>query len=231
MKRALLAGVTICAMMIGMTVTANATLIVDGRVNYAGADRQLIYDTDLNITWLDYTSEGMNWAPQKAWADNLSLTINGIVFDDWRLPVTLNTGISPVNPMDFTGTYSQGYNNSSSELGHLYYTELGGKGLFDASGSWQADYGLANTGPFENLLWGTSYWSETEYPYGNEGTWCLLMVNGAQMLVSKEGSGYRSGLAVISGSTVAEPVPEPSTFILFATGLAGFGFWRKKKRL
>jgi len=68
----------------------------------------LIYDTDLNITWLqDATLSGstMTWLDASAWADNL--LFQG--FDDWRLPVS-----------DSSCT---GNNCTGSEMGHLFYDE------------------------------------------------------------------------------------------------------------
>jgi len=68
----------------------------------------LIYDTDLNITWLqDAALSGttMTWFDASAWADNL--IFQG--FDDWRLPIS-----------DSSCT---GNNCSGSEMGHLFYDE------------------------------------------------------------------------------------------------------------
>jgi len=54
------------------------------------------------------------------------------------------------------GTTTAGYNITSSEMGHLYYTELGNDGYFDTSGnttgcSESSPYCLTNTGDFQNL--------------------------------------------------------------------------------
>lgn len=92
-----------------------------------GADslgNKLIYDTDLNIIWYDYTKSRDTWQNQVNWASNLSVTFGSQTFDDWRLPNTVD------GPMTWSygGSTSYGYNNTSSEMGHLYYTELGNLG-------------------------------------------------------------------------------------------------------
>src|SRR3972149_3477866 len=111
----------------------------------------MIYDTDLNITWLKdanyaqtsgYDADGMmTWFSAKSWAENL--VYGG--YDDWRLPSAIN--------QDGTGPY-WAYrcepHITGSELGHLYYVELGNSEP------------LTNTGPFLNMQ-NSSYWFGTEY--------------------------------------------------------------------
>ena len=91
------------------------------------------YDTDLNITWLsDANVNGaMNWDTAVAWAEGLSF--GG--YSDWRLP---------------TSDTCQFYNCTGSEMGHLWYVELGNTGA------------VTNTGGFQNLQ-GGSYWSGTAF--------------------------------------------------------------------
>ena len=92
----------------------------------------LIYDTVLDITWMQdmnyamtsgYDSDGkMTWDEAIAWVDQLEY--GG--FDDWRLPAT------PDEPAVWTidGTGTQGYNITTSELGYMYYVNLGNQGLY-----------------------------------------------------------------------------------------------------
>ncbi len=83
-------------MVIGMatlwsTGAARATLITESvTVNYSGAERNLIYDTDLDITWLDYSNDNDTWDNQVAWAGGLSFDIGGITYDNGgcRRPLT-----------------------------------------------------------------------------------------------------------------------------------------------
>lgn len=109
----------------------------------------LIYDQDLNVTWLQTASnvprlwtETYNGAAgAKPYAENFTHydPVRNITLSDWRLPVTT------VSPSGAVG-----------ELGHLFYTELGN----------HLGGPLTNRGPFANLV-GYWYWTGTEVP----GTW------------------------------------------------------------
>ena len=93
----------------------------------------LIYDDVLNVTWLadmnyaktsGYDSDGlMNFTNANAWA--ASLVYGG--FSDWRLPSTMvndTTCGSVPHPIADT---SKEYNCTGSEMGKLYYEDLGGE--------------------------------------------------------------------------------------------------------
>ena len=149
--------------------------------------------------WLDYSNMGpkgwgTTWAEQTAWADGLGavLTINlyseySVTWDDpnWRLPSTVD---GPFVVGD-DGTTTGGYNVTSSEMGHLYYTELGNLGYDATDGTHpQPGWGLANTGDFDHLL-PRSYWSGTEYAAISEIAlvWKISMDDGFQAINSKTG--------------------------------------------
>jgi hypothetical protein len=153
---------------------AQADLTVSGMGTIAGVagNYQLIYDTDLNVTWLDYT---FSWLDNKLptsyagrdgsmlWASELVVTVNGVSYDDWRLPTTVDE--SHFTRPTFNGTTSTGYNNpATSEMSHLFYTELGNNGYLNIDGSnnglLSAFDGLQNTGLFLNLI-SAVYWSGT----------------------------------------------------------------------
>ncbi len=76
---------------------------------------------------------------------------------NWRLPATLDGIWDPGTD----GTTTAGYNITSSELGHLYYTELGNNALYDTGGVVNPIHGLINKGDFDwlNIL---KYWSDTD---------------------------------------------------------------------
>jgi hypothetical protein len=82
-----------------LTPVSNAALIDQGN--------GLIYDDDLDITWLrnaNYPGSTMTWDEANAWAEGL---IYG-GYSDWRLPVS---------------DTCSGSGCSDSEMGHLYYSE------------------------------------------------------------------------------------------------------------
>lgn len=239
MKKKLLAGLATGLLVAGMASVSQATLLTIGTATYGGSDYNLIYDNDNNgnsVVWLDYTNSYINWSTQTSWAADLdsSLTYNidsayTVTWEDtaWRLPDTVDSAYS----WGYDGTTATGYNITSSEMGHLFYDELGNKGAFDTSGSFQPDYGLINTGDFDNLF-ACGYWSGTEYGAPSSYAWIFNMFTGYQGgSIKHESGGGDYGLAIRSGQvSAADPVPEPATMLLFGTGIAGLaGFNRRRK--
>jgi len=97
MKRILIFTV-LATLIVGLSSSASAALFDRGN--------GLIYDNDLNITWLqnaNYTGITMAWEEANAWASNL--IFKG--YDDWRLP-----------EFDCSGSTC-----SAGEMGHLYSIE------------------------------------------------------------------------------------------------------------
>jgi hypothetical protein len=204
-------------------------------VNAALIDRGngMIYDSDLNITWLQdanyaktshyqidyydgfgqlhtYTGQMSNWVEAKNWAE--SLVYGG--YDDWRLPKSLDTYFSLGND----GTTSGGYNVITSEMGYLYYIELGNAGYRKPDGTIDQNWGLKNPGLFTNIQ-PFHYWSETTRgDYGTPTAYYFNMNHGEQQ------AGYLNypnfyAWAVRDGDI--ESVPEPGMPVLLSIGLAG----------
>ncbi len=217
------------------TAWSSLTTIGTGTINGVSGDYNLIYDDVLDITWLDYTKSGNDWYNQVSWADSLVVSFNGQKYDDWRLPETfedqanMNGGVGHEGP-DASGyhNYREGYNMVNSEIGRLFYEDLGNKGYIATDGTNPSDYGLENTGDFENLVesW---YWG-TEYSVDLGRAWVFNIYSGGQGLYGKGWYDDGHGLAVRSGDVSV--VPEPTTWLLFGVGLLGLcllGFRKNEK--
>ena len=167
----------------------------------------LIYDDVLNVTWLQdtnyaktsgYDDDGsMNWYDAIEWVGQLEYS----GYDDWRLPATVD---GPVQP-GYDGTTTAGYNITNSEMGYMFYVELGNLGFTSTDGiAPQLGYGLTNAGPFLNLQSGTfdDYWSGTEYSLAPVSAWNFRMGQGRQHLSYKTSDDYRYAWAVRDGDVI-----------------------------
>ena len=151
----------------GMSGTAKSELFDrGGGLIYCDIlDITLLKDAHANGAWIN-----MDWHDAMAWAENLQYydSVRDVIWDDWRLP----------DPRNQNGTGPNlGYSFTGSEMGHIYYTELGNTALVG---------GFTNSGPFENIQTVLTYWMNMEYDplpgyayrfdfssgrmsYGNEG--------------------------------------------------------------
>jgi hypothetical protein len=194
--------------------TANATLTDNGN--------NLIYDSDLNITWYDPITTSMSWSAAMSWA--ASLTVGGTTAGSWRLPTTVDGPYV----WGYDGTGTTGYNITTSEMGYLYYVDLGNKGYYATDGTnpqpgWTL---LSNKGPFTNLRPDTYYWSgtETEFtPYPTQA-WVFTFGTGGQTVSYTYSDWY--ALAVHPGNV--NPVPIPAAVWLLGSGLIGLIGLRRK---
>ena len=209
----------IMLLVVGIAGLANADLIVRGTDSLGN---KLIYDTDLDITWYDYSNPMDIWANQVAWADALYISYAGSMITDWRLPTTDESGDKNVG---YDGTTVRGYNITSSELGHLFYEGLGGLGYYDTSGNYpQPEYGMQETEYFDNLF-STWYWSGTESTQNPTNAWCFSMDGGYQGDSTMVDSNFY-GLAVRDGDVA---VPISSTIWLLISGIIAFAGIRRFK--
>lgn len=144
--------------------TLASTLLLSSSYNpgLATEGYLLVYDDDIDVTWLrDAGSRGqMTLAEAQAFAAELNAA-NFAGGGAWRLPTTDLSGAGCTLP------YATGFACTGSELGHLYYTELGNPG----GGP------LTNRGPFVDLF-AAVYWSSTVDGFGD--AFVLNFFNGFQ---------------------------------------------------
>jgi hypothetical protein len=186
---------------------AHATLINNGN--------DLIYDTDLNITWYNPSVGNMTWDQASIWITSLNtLSIGGVT--GWRLPTALNY---------LNGSYpAYGYNVTESELGHLYYEELGNSAdMYNNS--------TLITGPFTNLQ-SVNYWTSTTDAKwaGTPGkAFAFSFITGGQGTASMDLVASYSVLAVHAGDiSAASHTPIPGAILLLGPGLVCLAVIRKK---
>lgn len=184
----------------------------------------LIYDTRLNVTWLQdanyvhtsgYDSDGaMIWYEAVIWAETLEYydSIRGVVWDDWRLPETLPVnGVSYDFNHSYDGSTDIGANISAigsaypgstgSEMAYMFHNSLGNLSFYDTSGNpYQTGGGLQNTEPFLNVQ-ASSYWSGTETD--SSSALVFFLGQGTQSSAGKEiGGGGLFSWAVRDGDVV-----------------------------
>ena len=213
-------------MALTLSSAAQATLFSRGT--------DMVYDDVLDVTWLkdaNYAQTSghdvdgrMNWAAANAWAGGL--TVGG--YTDWRL-----TDVKPVNNTAFNDAFSYngstdiGYNNNStqSEMGYMFFQNLGNLSVFNTSGvlrsgSSGVDWGVTNTGLFDNLQ-NFVYWSAVEYAPNTLNAWGFNTNFGFQHNDPKGHEFY--AWAVRSGDVTVVPVPAAVWFMGSALfGLVGF---------
>lgn len=210
----------------------------------------LLYDDVLNVTWLQdanyaktsgYDNDGlMDWNAANTWAANLTFydSVRNVNYSDWRLASN-----SPVNGANWNyifadnGSTDVGYNITSphSEMGYMYYVNLGLKGFLSSSGIAQSDYGIFgngktygqnNLGPVKNLQ-GFSYWSGTaasQNPAPN--AWRFYTDKGNQRSSYQGNSSF--AWAVRPGDVAA--VPEPESYVLLMAGLGLLSVAARRRR-
>lgn len=205
---------------LGFAGSAQATLTDNNDGTITNATRNTMWLKDANLA--DGTSFGvagidpngaMNWFQANAWIAAMN-TANYLGYNNWRLPKAR----SPNGLLECSGLSQT--NCSGSELGQLYYDELGNT-LFN---HW------LNGGPFQN----TSidfFWTDTELTGG------LLPVsiafgNGVQWSLSQDSHDQSAwavrdcGVNGCGGTTV----PEPSTLALLGLGVGALA-WRRRNNL
>ncbi len=207
-----------CAISLAIPCFAHAAFI--------DAGGGMVYDTDLDVTWLKdanyamttgYDADGlMNWVDSVAWASSLS--VGGVT--GWRLPtMTTSGGPRPNgNGQIVTGP------TKSNEFGWLWHRLNGGAYITDSTDiSPFINLPLQNSGPTQ--YYSEWYWTAEE---AANNAWrmsmnCACWDSGSDKLTSEW-----YAWAVHDGDIAG--VPEPPTLLLLATGLLGFSIAGRKTR-
>jgi hypothetical protein len=191
--------------LLALALLASAVITGTAQASLFDRGNGLIYDDVKDITWTANANINglMTWTQAVAWADNLVL--GG--YSDWRLPTTIPA--------------IAGNNQTGSEMGELFYNELGGTAeksiVLDHSNS--ANYDL-----FSNVQH-YIYWSGSEYLHDATKAWNFGTDVGDQDKDAKGTLFY--AWAVRPGDVSAVPVP--GAVWLFGSGLLGLlGFKRRK---
>ncbi|MCK9607598.1 MAG: DUF1566 domain-containing protein [Methylomonas sp.] len=184
-------------------VSFNASAALESRLG-----GQAVYDTDRNITWLadanaaigsvydNNAQDGrLDWFNATAWVSTLN--VSGIT--GWRLPTTLIPDASC--GMDTSSTTSS-FDCTGSEMGHLFYEELGGQSGQSIAVGHNANYDL-----FQNVMTGSAYWSGTEYEPNTDQAYYFYFVDGIQYKQTKGPNFGFHAWAVHDGDVSAIPIP------------------------
>ena len=184
-------------------IAANGGVIYDTANNFDNGTYSLS-NADFN------TGTGqMAWWGAMAWANNL--TLGG--YTDWTLPTTVPA--------------LTGYNQTGSQMGDLFYNQLGGvAGTLDTGTSITTTHN-ANYNLFSNV-YSEQYWSSSEYAPHGCCAWNFSNRFGSQQQFPKNSQYY--AWAVRSGDVAASSVPIPAAAWLFLSGVIGvLSFTRKKQ--
>lgn len=211
-----------------------------------------LQDASYMLTSGAAATQFVNKATATNWVD--SLVFGG--FDDWRLPTMLpGNGTSYDTSFSFNGTTDRGFHNdgTNNELGHMFYNNLNNISFFSPSGvgnqvgssTFNSSFLDDESGElvsFDNI--GLTYWADpSNDPFANT-SWGFNMQNFNGVATGEiQIHGLFSGLSVWAvrdgdvPSTLSQPItnpstniPEPTSFGLFAFGLAGFLAVRKQNR-
>jgi hypothetical protein len=216
----------ICASIFMLAISTSVSAALVSRLS-----GQVIYDNDLNITWLANadlaanstfgvsninTNGAMSWDTAQAWISSMN-AVNYLGYSDWRLPTTLQPDASC--SMQATNGLPYGSNCQGSEMGHLFYNELGGLAFQSISTTHNANFSLFNN------IQNDGYWSGTEGDPGSGDALDFYFNGGFQFPGGKSTNLFT--WAVRTGDVSAVPIPAAAW--LFGSGLLGLiGMGRRK---
>jgi len=122
MKKILILAVMM-AMILGFSIQAQATLpnLVLDSLGF-----QFIYDTDLDMTWYDYTNASGTWQNHMDWASVLVIDFESTTYDNRRLPSTLDGPLSYASETKLSDSPIQAWRFSLYIIQPLNFSKNGG---------------------------------------------------------------------------------------------------------
>jgi hypothetical protein len=239
---ALLALSTLAATLLSAT-SAHAALTAVTLGGVAGAG---VYDSTANVTWLAnanlmatntfglshgvnygndaygnpseiYSGGSATWSGAEMWIAAMNAA-DYLGYNTWELPTT-------AVPDAGCGSIATGYGCTSSMMGNLFYTELGGTAgdPITTTHTNTAGYNLFNN------VQASIYWSGTAYAPNPASAWYFITNKGSQDHTTKSTNLY--AWAVLPGDVGMSAVPVPAAVWLFSSGLLGLlGMSGKRRR-
>ncbi len=216
MKTRFLSAACVCIFTLAVSTAATAALVDRGG--------GLIYDTDLNVTWLANANASgpmSSWSDAVTWASTFSYydSVRNQTLTGWRLPTTGQ--IDPNCSVQSGSPSPAGYNCTGSEMGHLFYTELGGVALQSIAATHNGNYVL-----FQNIQTNANWYWSGEYAPDITSAWVFDFGSGNQSTAYKTNPNFYAW-AVRPGDVASVPIPAAAW--LFESGLLGLiGVARRK---
>ena len=224
-------------MFMSRTIVGAFVSLAIGSAQAALIDRGggLIYDTDLDVTWMANASLSasnnfgalglinptgtMNWSTAREWLDAMN-SQNYLGFSNWRLPTTLY-------PDPTCANVSGGHGCIGSEMGHLFYEELGGVAGADIATTHNSNYSL-----FQDIQ-SNWYWSGTGFTQApqtpNDHAWTFYFPGGVQSTLAVED--VTAVWAVRDGDVAVNVLPEPGTLPIAMVALGALGVVVRRGKL
>ncbi|MBI3367027.1 MAG: DUF1566 domain-containing protein [Burkholderiales bacterium] len=187
----------------------------------AGGQTHTLVDGDFSAAGASSRFFGLaSWWGALAFVSYVNHTTGLGGYHDWRLPASLQPDASC--EFDRTGgayPLSSGHHCRGSELGHLFYDELGGSDDVSIASSHNASFDL-----FSHVF--TDYWTGTPSPTPG-GAWYFVTDNGIQTLGASELTSY---VWLVRDDTVTTEAPAPGSLGLALGGLLLMSALRRARR-
>jgi hypothetical protein len=176
-----------------------------------------VYDDQLDITWYTHITYIDGWSTAAANASAFTLDVNGTLYDNWRLPTVNVDGAGGF--FDFTGPLCSSNPSGCVDnelMYNFYFNDL-------------SVFTNALTGP--GIYYNWIYFSSDAYNNPAAGGPVVQVVTPYVGLDHVQGETTQAAQALVflvHDGNILTTVPEPSTYVLFITGLLGLLLLRRR---